>query len=273
MIDQVLSHTSIEHAWFRESRQDRSNPKADWYVWADPREDGTPPNNWLSLFGGGAWQWEPRREQYYLHNFLVDQPDLNFHHPDVQQATLDNVRFWLDRGVDGFRLDAINFCFHDAQLRDNPPKPADKRVGRGFSPDNPYAYQYHYYNNTQPENLPFLERLRALLDAYPGALRAAGGRLQRGLHPRHGLAPGSGDDRRLAVLGGFESRRGTGGQPLGRPSGRPAPGADAGGDAVLAAWLGLPVPGRGAGPGRGRGAVRGPAGPLRHHLLAELQGP
>ncbi|KAG0771848.1 hypothetical protein G6F22_016152 [Rhizopus arrhizus] len=104
-------------------------------------------------------------------------------------------------------------------------------------------------------------------------LRAAGGRLQRGLHPRHGLAPGSGDDRRLAVLGGFESRRGTGGQPLGRPSGRPAPGADAGGDAVLAAWLGLPVPGRGAGPGRGRGAVRGPAGPLRHHLLAELQGP
>lgn len=109
MIDQVLSHTSIEHAWFRESRQDRSNPKADWYVWADPREDGTPPNNWLSLFGGCAWQWEPRREQYYLHNFLVDQPDLNFHHPDVQQATLDNVRFWLDRGVDGFRLDAINF--------------------------------------------------------------------------------------------------------------------------------------------------------------------
>lgn len=170
MIDQVLSHTSIEHAWFRESRQDRSNPKADWYVWADPREDGTPPNNWLSLFGGGAWQWEPRREQYYLHNFLVDQPDLNFHHPDVQQATLDNVRFWLDRGVDGFRLDAINFCFHDAQLRDNPPKPADKRVGRGFSPDNPYAYQYHYYNNTQPENLPFLERLRALLDEYPGAV-------------------------------------------------------------------------------------------------------
>ncbi|MBH1865977.1 alpha-amylase family glycosyl hydrolase [Stenotrophomonas maltophilia] len=170
MIDQVLSHTSIEHAWFRESCQDRSNPKADWYVWADPREDGTPPNNWLSLFGGGAWQWEPRREQYYLHNFLVDQPDLNFHHPDVQQATLDNVRFWLDRGVDGFRLDAINFCFHDAQLRDNPPKPADKRVGRGFSPDNPYAYQYHYYNNTQPENLPFLEQLRALLDEYPGAV-------------------------------------------------------------------------------------------------------
>ncbi|KRG76951.1 alpha-glucosidase [Stenotrophomonas chelatiphaga] len=170
MIDQVLSHTSIEHDWFRESRQDRTNPKADWYVWADPREDGTAPNNWMSLFGGVAWQWEPRREQYFLHNFLADQPDLNFHNPAVQKATLDNVRFWLDRGVDGFRLDAINFCFHDRQLRDNPPKPADKRVGRGFSPDNPYAYQYHYFNNTQPENLPFLEELRALLDQYPGAV-------------------------------------------------------------------------------------------------------
>ena len=100
----------------------------------------------------------------------------------MQQATLDNVRFWLDRGVDGFRLDAINFCFHDAQLRDNPAKPADKRVGRGFSPDNPYAYQYHYYNNTQPENLPFLERLRALLDEYPG--RSAWARSPRRIHWR-----------------------------------------------------------------------------------------
>ncbi|MBN6151184.1 alpha glucosidase [Xanthomonas sp. AmX2] len=170
MIDQVLSHTSIEHAWFKESRQSRDNPRADWYVWADAREDGTPPNNWMSLFGGVAWQWEPRRAQYYLHNFLSSQPDLNFHHPQVQQATLDNVEFWLARGVDGFRLDAINFCFHDAQLRDNPSKPEEKRVGRGFSADNPYAYQYHYYNNTQPENLPFLERLRGVVDRYPGAV-------------------------------------------------------------------------------------------------------
>ena len=170
MIDQVLSHTSSEHDWFQESRQDRSNPKADWYVWVDPREDGTPPNNWMSLFGGVAWKWEPRRQQYYLHNFFAEQPDLNFHNPQVQNATLENVRYWLDRGVDGFRLDAINFCFHDTQLRDNPPKPVEKRVGRGFSPDNPYAYQYHYFNNTQPENLPFLEDLRALLDQYPGAV-------------------------------------------------------------------------------------------------------
>jgi len=170
MIDQVLSHTSDQHAWFKESRSSRDNPKADWYVWADAREDGTPPNNWLSLFGGVAWQWEPRRGQYYLHNFLTSQPDLNFHNVQVQQATLDNVKFWLDKGVDGLRLDAINFCFHDKLLRDNPPKPADKRVGRGFSPDNPYAFQYHYFNNTQPENIPFLEALRGLMDGYEGAV-------------------------------------------------------------------------------------------------------
>jgi alpha-glucosidase len=167
MIDQVLSHTSAEHEWFRESRQSRDNPKADWYVWADARPDGTPPNNWLSLFGGSAWQWEPRRGQYYLHNFLASQPDLNFHRAEVRVATLDNVRFWLDKGVDGMRLDAINFCFHDRQLRDNPPKASEQRVGRGFSPANPYAFQYHYYNNTQPENLAFLGELRALMDGYP----------------------------------------------------------------------------------------------------------
>ncbi|MCL1633038.1 alpha-glucosidase family protein [Luteimonas sp. SX5] len=169
MIDQVLSHTSIEHDWFRQSRASRDNDKADWYVWADPRPDGTPPNNWLSIFGGVAWKWEPRRRQYFLHNFLASQPDLNFHNPAVREATLDNVRFWLDKGVDGLRLDAINFCFHDLQLRDNPAKPAELRQGRGFSPDNPYAFQYHHHNNTQPENLRFLEELRALIDRYPQA--------------------------------------------------------------------------------------------------------
>ena len=169
MIDQVLSHCSFEHEWFKQSRESRDNPKADWFVWADSKADGTPPNNWMSLFGGVAWRWESRRGQYYLHNFFSSQPDLNFHNPQVQAATLDNVKFWLDKGVDGLRLDAINFCFHDQQLRDNPPKPVEKRVGRGFSPDNPYAFQYHYHNNTQPENLVFLEELRALLDQYPEA--------------------------------------------------------------------------------------------------------
>ena len=170
MIDQVISHTSAEHPWFLESRADRDNPRSDWYVWADARADGSPPNNWQSVFGGPAWRWEPRRQQYYLHNFLDTQPDLNFHNPQVQAAVLENLRFWLERGIDGLRLDAINFCFHDRLLRDNPPKPTQERIGRGFSPDNPYAYQYHWHNNTQPENLVFLERVRRLIDDYPGVV-------------------------------------------------------------------------------------------------------
>ena len=170
IIDQVLSHTSDQHQWFLDSRENTNNDKSDWYVWAESKEDGTAPNNWLSIFGGPAWQWEPRRGQYYLHNFLTEQPDLNFHNPDVRQAVLDNVEFWLKKGVDGFRLDAINFCYHDAQLRDNPAKPKDKRQGRGFSEDNPYAFQYHYYNNTQPENIEFMQDIRALLNKYPGAV-------------------------------------------------------------------------------------------------------
>ncbi|UZJ43464.1 alpha-glucosidase family protein [Marinimicrobium sp. C6131] len=170
IIDQVLSHTSDQHAWFEESRQCRDNPKADWYVWADPREDGTPPNNWLSIFGGCAWEWEPRREQYYLHNFLKSQPDLNFHNPEVRAEILDEIEFWLKKGVDGLRLDAITFCFHDQQLRDNPAKPKEERKGRGFSEDNPYAFQYHWYNNDRPENLQFLESVRELMDRYPGSV-------------------------------------------------------------------------------------------------------
>jgi len=170
IIDQVLSHTSDEHAWFTESRQSRDNPKADWYVWADAREDGTPPNNWLAIFGGCAWEWEPRREQYYLHNFLKSQPDLNFHNPQVQAEILAAVEYWLKKGVDGLRLDAITFCFHDQQLRDNPPKPKEERKGRGFTEDNPYAFQYHWYNNDRPENLAFLESIRQLMDRYPGSV-------------------------------------------------------------------------------------------------------
>jgi len=170
IIDQVLSHTSDQHKWFETSRESKTNNKSDWYVWADPKDDGTQPNNWLSIFGGPAWQWEPRRQQYYLHNFLASQPDLNFHNAEVRQASLDNIEFWLKRGVDGFRLDAINFCFHDLQLRDNPAKPQEKREGRGFSEDNPYAYQYHYHNNTQPENIEFIKEIRSLLNKYPGSV-------------------------------------------------------------------------------------------------------
>lgn len=170
MIDQVLSHTSDQHAWFQASRQSKSNEKSDWYVWSDAKEDGSPPNNWLSIFGGSAWQWDSTRGQYYLHNFLSSQPDLNFHCDELRAQILQEVEFWLKRGVDGFRLDAINFCYHDKALRDNPEKPISHRTGRGFSPDNPYAAQYHYYDNTQSENLGFLEEIRSLLDQYPGTV-------------------------------------------------------------------------------------------------------
>lgn len=164
MIDQVLSHTAETHPWFVESRSNRHNPKADWYVWADPKPDGTPPNNWLSIFGGSAWQWDTRRCQYYLHNFLSSQPDMNFHHPEVQQAHLENMRFWLDRGVDGFRMDACIYHFHDQQLRDNPV--AEKRNTVNVAASNPYGMQAHVFDNSRPENLVFLEKIRHLLDEY-----------------------------------------------------------------------------------------------------------
>ena len=182
LIDLVLSHTSDEHPWFKESRASRDNPRADWYVWADPKEDGTPPNNWLSIFGGPAWHWDARREQYYLHNFLVEQPDLNFHNPDVQTALLDVTRFWLDRGVDGFRLDTINFYVHDAELRSNPALPKEKRNANIAPSVNPYNHQEHLYSKNRPENLDFLKRFRALLDEYPGSTCVGEvGDAQRGL--------------------------------------------------------------------------------------------
>ena len=171
IIDQVLSHTSDAHPWFKESRADRTNAKADWYVWADPQPDGSPPNNWLSIFGGPAWQWDTRRRQYYFHNFLTSQPDLNFHNRQVQDALLDTVEFWLKRGVDGFRLDTSNFYFHAQSLKSNPP--ADPDDNRDVSDTNPYAMQAHLYDKSQPENLAFLKRFRALLDRY-GATTSVG---------------------------------------------------------------------------------------------------
>jgi alpha-glucosidase len=167
MIDQVFSHTSDQHPWFKESRSSRDNPKADWFVWAESKPDGSPPNNWLSVFGGSAWQWDTRRCQYYLHNFLASQPDLNFHNEAVQAQILAVAKFWLDRGVQGFRLDTANFYFHDKLLRDNPPWGDRPRTDGTVPPNNPYARQKHLYDKTRPENLGFLKRLRALLDSYP----------------------------------------------------------------------------------------------------------
>lgn len=164
IIDQVWSHTAAEHPWFLESRSDRQNAKADWYVWAEPKDDGTPPTNWLAWMGGPAWRWEPRRRQYHLHNFLPEMPDLNFHCEGVQQAVLTVARFWLDRGVDGFRLDTANLYAHDLQLRDNPPLPAELRG------ESPVLMQRHAYTMDQPESLAFLRRLRAEMDRYSGSM-------------------------------------------------------------------------------------------------------
>ncbi len=163
IVDQVISHTSDKHPWFLESRASRDNARADWYVWAETKPDGSPPTNWLSAFGGPAWEWDATRRQYYLHNFLASQPDLNFHNFAVQDALIDTMRFWLERGVDGFRLDTVNYYFHDKMLRDNPAHERDS-----LRPEvNPIEMQYHMFSKNRPENLAFLERFRALLDEFP----------------------------------------------------------------------------------------------------------
>jgi alpha-glucosidase len=167
-IDQVYAHTSDLHPWFVESRQSRDNPHADWYVWADPKPDGSPPSNWQSVFGGPAWRWDARRRQYYLHNFLAEQPQVNAHNPAVQEALLGVMKFWLDRGVDGFRIDALNFLMHDPTLRDNPPAPED-----GRRRTRPFDYQLKIYNQSHPGIVTFIERLRALCDSYGAVFTVA----------------------------------------------------------------------------------------------------
>ena len=168
IIDQVLSHTADVHPWFVESRASKTNPQADWYVWAEAKEDGTPPNNWLSIFGGSGWQWDTAREQYYLHNFLTSQPDLNVHNVQVQEMLVDSMRFWLELGVDGFRFDTVNFYMHDPLLRDNPARGRPQGDDGAVSGVNPYGWQWHQYDKTQPENIAFLQKIRQLLDGYPG---------------------------------------------------------------------------------------------------------
>jgi alpha-glucosidase len=171
IVDMIFSHTSDKHAWFQESHKSCDNSKADWYVWADPKPDGGPPNNWVSVFGGSAWQYDSWRGQYYLHNFLIQQPDLNFHNPDVQDAILDVAKFWLDLGVDGLRLDVINFCLHDKELRDNPAKTKeDSAFATQLTFPDPYSMQRHVYDKSRPENIAFLKRLRALTDQYNSVL-------------------------------------------------------------------------------------------------------
>ncbi len=151
ILDMVMNHTSDQHPWFQESRASRANPKRDWYIWRDQ------PNNWQAAFGGRAWTFDPQTGQYYLHLFTPAQPDVNWRNPAVRQAQLDVFRFWLERGVDGFRLDVFNAYFKHPDLPDNPPK-----FGlRGFD------RQRHLYDIDQPEMIPLLQELRALLDSYP----------------------------------------------------------------------------------------------------------
>ncbi|MFM6933758.1 MAG: alpha-glucosidase family protein [Novosphingobium sp.] len=166
IIDQVYAHTSDAHPWFAESRASRDNPRADWFVWADAKADGSPPSNWQSVFYGPAWTWDARRKQYYMHNFLPEQPQLNLHNETVQQALLDVAKFWLDMGVDGFRLDALNFGFHNPALADNPPR-------ANPDPTRPHDFQQLVNNMSQPELLPFVERLRALMDGYDARFTVA----------------------------------------------------------------------------------------------------
>jgi len=170
LVDLVPCHTADRHAWFQEARQSRDNAKADWYVFAEPNEDGTAPNNWLSVFGGVAWTFEPRRGQYYLHNFLPSQPQLNWHNPDVCAAMLAEAEFWLERGIDGFRVDAVDFALHDPELADNPVRPRDQIKVGGIIDGMPFSRQIHKGQRDHPalpeKVLRPLQRLTRRYDAF-----------------------------------------------------------------------------------------------------------
>ena len=162
IIDWVPNHTSDQHPWFIESRSSRTNPKRDWYVWRDAKPDGSPPNNWGAAFGGGAWEWDEATGQYYLHSFVKEQPDLNWRNPEVEEAMLDTLRFWLDRGVDGFRIDVAHLILKDPGLRDNP-------VVAELSEDFPmalYATQLHIHDRGHPDVHEAFRKVRAVLDGY-----------------------------------------------------------------------------------------------------------
>jgi alpha-glucosidase len=162
ILDWVGNHTSAQHPWFRESRSSRDNRRRNWYLWRDPRPDGSPPNNWVSVFGGSVWQWDATTSQYYLHTFLDSQPDLNWREPAARAAMFEALKFWLDRGVDGFRLDAAPLFFKDPEWRDNPINPD---YGPGDLPDSTLLPTY---TRNQPGLHELFVELRALADRYPG---------------------------------------------------------------------------------------------------------
>ena len=159
ILDLVPNHTSDEHPWFVASRSSRDNPKRDWYIWRDPAPDGSPPNNWLSFFGGPAWTLDDETGQYYLHQFVKEQPELNYRNPAVLRAMLDEMRFWLERGVDGFRVDVIWLMIKDDQFRDEPLDPNWDGV-------NPHASLRHIYTANMPAVHEVIRAMRGLLDEY-----------------------------------------------------------------------------------------------------------
>lgn len=160
VIDLVPNHTSDQHPWFLESRSSRENPKRNWYIWVDPSPDGGVPNNWVSVFGGSAWEWDEHTQQYYYHAFLKEQPDLNFREPEVEAAIEDVLRFWLDRGVDGFRIDVMWHIIKDQQLRDNPPNPQYKEHMLT------YDHLLPVFSTDQPEVHHIVRKMRGLLNKY-----------------------------------------------------------------------------------------------------------
>jgi alpha-glucosidase len=161
ILDFVPNHSSDRHPWFLESRASRSSPKRDWYIWRDPAPDGGPPNNWLANFGGSGWEFDAATGQYYYHAFLKEQPDLNWRNPAVRHAMYDALRFWLDRGVDGFRVDVLWLLVKDDQFRDNPPNPAWQPHQAGI------GRLLQRYSADRPETHEVVAEMRAVLDAYP----------------------------------------------------------------------------------------------------------
>jgi alpha-glucosidase len=160
ILDYVPNHTSDQHPWFLESRASRDSARRDWHMWRDARPDGGPPNNWLGSFGGSAWEWDAATSQFYYHAYLKEQPDLNWWNPAVQAAMYDVLRFWLDRGVDGFRIDALRQVVKDRQLRDNPPNPE-------WTPgENPYHSLLPIYSTDQPELMDIIHHFREVADEY-----------------------------------------------------------------------------------------------------------
>ncbi len=167
IIDWVPNHSSDQHPWFLESRSSRTNPKHDWYVWRDAKPDGSPPNNWVALFGGSSWEWDDTRQQYYLHTFLKEQPELNWRCRELRAAMLDTLRFWLDRGVDGFRMDVVNFIMKDPEFRDNPPNPAaDAHRSPWFHSE--YESQLHVHDKMHPDVHELFREFRRIADSYEG---------------------------------------------------------------------------------------------------------